>query len=190
MSDLTPVRVADVRTVAGFRPLRAEAVEPVTAPVAEQEPAESLFDQGYRVGRLDAEQAFSGERARFHELIAACEAIQPESSEILALLIAESVEMLVRATVGEVPVDVDTLLVRARSAASLIADVDGERLIRLHPDDLALINADDLPLPATADPALVPGSLRIEHATGWIEDGVAVRLDALREQLGLKERGE
>jgi flagellar biosynthesis/type III secretory pathway protein FliH len=190
MSEPRSVRVADIKAVAGFRPWGQSAVEPEAASIAEPEPRESPFDQGYRQGQWDAEQSFGAERARYRELIAACEAIQPEPSEMLALLIAESVETLVRATVGEVALDVDTLLARARCAASMVAEADGERLLCLHPDDLALLDNCDLPLPASADATVRPGSLRVEHPTGWIEDGIAVRLDALREQLGLREPAE
>ena len=123
-------------------------------------------------------------------MISASEAFEPEPSEALALLIAESVELLVRLTVGEVLIDKVTLLARAKRAAALVSELDSAQLLHLHPDDLALVGTDSLPLPVVANPSMTRGSLRIEHPTGWIEDGVAVRLDALREQLGLKEPGE
>lgn len=192
MSELVPVRIADARPVAGFRVLRRGKPEPIAVPqpAMRNEPPEDPFEEGYRRGQKDAEQSFAKERARFRAVIAACDAFQPEPSEALALLIAESVEMLVRVTVGDVSIDSATLLSRAQRAAALAGDVDATRLLHLHPDDLALVGQDNLPLAAVADASITPGSLRIDHPTGSIEDGVAVHLEALREQLGLKEQAE
>lgn len=190
MSEFVPVRIADARPVAGFRPARQPAPEPVAVLVPEPEPEENPFDVGYRQGRSDAVQSFADERAQYRALIAACEALQPEPSEALAMLIAESVELLVRATIGEVSIDAATLSDRARRAAALVGEVDSARLLHLNPEDLALVGADMIPLAVVADAGITRGSIRIEHSTGWIEDGVALHLDALREQLGLKERSE
>lgn len=186
MSDLQTIPLAEARPLPGFRPLwRHVAVSAaVVAPPAE--PAEDPFALGYRQGLADAEQAFAGERAQFAALVAACDALQPEPSEELALLIAETVERLVRLTAGELALDTDLLLMRARRAASLIAEAERAGTLRLHPEDLALLDLSALPLQAVADPGLPRGSLRIEDSTGWVEDGVATHLEALREQLGLE----
>jgi flagellar biosynthesis/type III secretory pathway protein FliH len=189
MSELQPLRVADIRLDPGFRPLRRP---PVNEPQAAEQPsiaanAADPFDEGYRQGQSDCEQAFAAERERYRTLIAACEAFQPEPSEPLALFIAETVEILVRTTVGEVSVDKARLIERARIVADLVSELDGTRLIHLNPADCTLIEPCSLPLAVVADTSVTPGSLRIEHAAGWIEDGVEVHLDALREQLGLKE---
>lgn len=184
MSELVPVRLSDLRPAAGFRPLWAVA-SVVAEPAAE--PAEDPFAEGYREGFAEAERSFYEERERIAALLSACEAFQPGPSEELALLIAETVEGLVRLTVGEVEIDVALLLDRARRAAALVAAADGARTIRLHPDDLALIAPGTLPLAAAPDPGLSRGSLRIEDSVGWVEDGVSIHLEALREQLGLSE---
>ncbi len=102
------------------------------------------------------------------------------------MLIAETVERLVRLTAGELALDTDLLLARARRAATLVADAASAGTLHLHPDDLALLDPSALPLQAIADPGLARGSLRIEDSTGWVEDGVATHLEALREQLGLE----
>lgn len=182
MSELVPVRVMDARPAAGFRPLWA-----ATPPIAPEpaEPVEDPFAAGYGKGLAEARQAFSAEREQTLALLRACEALQPEPSEELALLIAETVDGLVRMTVGEVEIDGALLLERARRAAALVALADAERTMHLHPDDLALLDPSDLPIAAVADLGVPRGSLRIEDSSGWVEDGVSVHLDALREQLGL-----
>lgn len=185
MSELVPVRVADARPAGGFRPrwaiVPSEAIssEPTTGPI------EDPFVLGYRQGFAEAEKAIAGERERIAALLAACEAFQPEPSEELALLIAETVDSLVRLTVGEVEIDCARLLERARRAAALVAEADAARTLHLHPDDLALLEPGALPLEAVSDASLSRGSLRIEDSLGWVEDGVSIHLQALREQLGL-----
>ena len=185
MSELLSVRISDARPPAGFRPtwlgLRSEIVTPEPFP----EPAGDPFGEGYRQGFAEAELARSEERKRMTALLAACEALQAEPSEELALLIAETVDGLVRLTVGEVEIDARLLLERCRRAAAIIAVADGARTLRLHPEDLALLEQAALPITAISDPGLARGSLRIEDSAGWVEDGVSVHLDALREQLGL-----
>ena len=54
----------------------------------------------------------------------------------------------------------------------MLARADDERVLRLHPDDLALI-AGQLPegLPVLADPVLERGGLRVETSNGGVEDG-------------------
>lgn len=185
MSELIPVRITDARPMPGFRPLWAAAPAAVTTSEPVVEATEDRFEEGYRLGFADAEQTFCVERERHAALLAACEIFQPEPSEELALLIAETVEGLVRLAAGEVEIDAGLLLERARRAAALVAAADTARTLYLNPDDLALIDPDALPLVAVPDPDLSRGSLRIEDSAGWVEDGVSIHLDALREQLGL-----
>ncbi|HET8749856.1 MAG TPA: flagellar biosynthetic protein [Sphingomicrobium sp.] len=189
MSDCTPIRITDARPVPGFRRLGEDALSARSSAAAPEETPEDSYAQGYGQGSRDAEQRFEAERGRLNALIAACEALQPEPSEELALLIAHSVEALVRITVGETKIDRDKLLTRARGAAALIADANSARTLHLNPDDIALIDSASLPLVVVADPSLAPGTVRVDDSKGWIEDGVAIHLDALREQLGLKELG-
>jgi flagellar assembly protein FliH len=190
MSELITVRLADARSVAGFRP-RFAVVPSDVVPVAAEPAVDSApFEQGYREGVADAAQASAEERNRLLALLAACEALRPEPSEGLALHIAEAVETLVRLVAGEVSIDVGLLAERARLAAAMVADADGTRTLRLHPDDLAIVDPAALPLAVTGDPSIKRGSLRVEDCAGWVEDGVAERIELLREQLGLKEHAE
>jgi flagellar assembly protein FliH len=192
MSELSPVRLADARPVAGFRPIVRSGPGPA-APVLSQpapQPLEDPFELGYRKGFGDAEEAFEAERSRLGGLVASLEALQAEPSEELALLIAETVHGLVRLIAGEVAVDPELLVARARSAAAIIAKADGARTLHLHPEDIALLDVAALPLVVIPDPGLERGSVRVEDSAGWVEDGVATHLERLREQLGLKAQVE
>lgn len=185
MSELLSVRITDARPAAGFRPMWLGLHSEVVTPEPLPEPAEDPFGEGYRQGVAKAELAHSEERRRMSALLAACETLRPEPSEELALLIAETVDVLVRQTVGEVEIDGALLLERCRRAAAVIAVADGDRTLRLHPEDLALFEPAALPITAIGDPDIARGSLRIEDSAGWVEDGVSIHLEALREQLGL-----
>jgi flagellar assembly protein FliH len=56
----------------------------------------------------------------------------------------------------------------------MLARADDERVLRLHPDDFALIGK-ALPdeLEVRSDPALERGALRLESVNGGVEDGPA-----------------
>lgn len=192
MSELVPVRLSEVRPTAGFRANLRSGSGPAAPVLSQPAPQieEDLFAQGYRKGLEDAERAFAADRANLHALLASCRALQPEPSEELALLIAETVEGMVRKIAGEAAIDPALLLARTRKAAALIAEADGARTLCLHPDDIALVDAAALPLGVTADSSLSRGSVRIEDSAGWVEDGVPIHLERLREQLGLREEAE
>ena len=109
--------------------------------------------------------------------------LKPEPTGALAMLLAETVDRLVRQVVGEVEIDGMTLLARAREAAELIGKDTEPSQLRCHPDDAALLEAAALDIELVADPALERGALVLETGHGWIEDGPAVRLDRLRAAL-------
>jgi flagellar assembly protein FliH len=192
MSKLSPIRIAEARPAAGFRPIVRCGPGPA-APVLSQpapQPVEDPFEHGYRKGLKDAEQAFEAERSRLATLVASFEALQGEPSEELALLIAETVHGLVRLIAGEAAVDPELLVARARSAAAIVAEANGARTLHLHPEDIPLLDVAALPLVVIPDSGLERGSVRVEDSAGWVEDGVATHLERLREQLGLKAQVE
>lgn len=141
------------------------------------------YAQGYADARATIEKEIAAERDAIARLAGSLEALKPEATGALALLLAETVDRLVRQVVGEVEIDGLTLLARAREAAELIGkDTEPSRL-RAHPDDAAILEAADLEIELVADPALERGALVLETGHGWIEDGPAVRLERLRANL-------
>jgi flagellar assembly protein FliH len=89
----------------------------------------------------------------------------------------------VREIVGEVEIDGLRLLSRAKAAAALIGEASEPARLRVNPEDAALLADAELELTIEADPELPRGSVLIETAGGWIEDGPAVRLERLRAEL-------
>ena len=106
--------------------------------------------------------------------------LQPEPSNALALMLAETVDRLVRQIVGNAPVDGAMILSRANAAAATIGEEAQQARLRVHPDDLGFFTDAELPVPIVGDATLARGSVRLDTATGWIEDGHDVRLDYLR----------
>jgi flagellar assembly protein FliH len=66
----------------------------------------------------------------------------------------------------------------------MLARADDDRVLRLHPDDINILG-DTLPsaLRVESDPALSPGTVRIETAQGGVEDGPVQWRQALAEAL-------
>lgn len=187
MSDLSPINFVGVRPLDGFRPWFSHSLEPVgvTAPAAAI--SDEAYADGFAAGRREAELAFSQERIRFRELIAAAECMRAEPTEELSCLIASAVEMLVRQTVGETDVNRDLLVARAKRAAATIGEASAPGVLYVHPEDARLLHGAELSPTIAIDDKLMRGSLRIETACGSVEDGIATHLAALSEQIGLKD---
>jgi flagellar assembly protein FliH len=156
------------------------------APSAEEEAQtreDLAFAKGIAEGRALAEAEFAAERAALLTLAETLPTLKPEPTLPLALMLAETVDRLVRGIVGEVEVDGLTLLARAKAAAALIGQATQPACLRAHPDDAVLLAQAALDVAVEPDLALPRGTLMIETAEGWIEDGPAVRLDRLRAEL-------
>lgn len=138
------------------------------------------FAAGFSEGRRTVEMEVAAERDALLRLAETIEALRPEPHHELGLLLAETVERLVRQIVGEVTLDKDIILSRANAAAELIAEEATPARMRLSPEDHARLIGADLPVEMVADAALVPGMVLVETGEGWIEDGPEVGLEKLR----------
>ena len=95
-----------------------------------------------------------------------------------------TVEVLCNAALAPLAIDPAALTSRIARAAALLSRADDERLLRLHPDDLVLVEQALPPgLPVAPDPALPRGTVRIESAQGGVEDGPEAWRAALAEAL-------
>jgi flagellar assembly protein FliH len=180
---LQAISVLDARAEPSpYRPTMRHGIPAVSQ--ASAIPETTAWDEG----RMAAAQEWEDERSAMLTLIAAAQALQPEPSEELAALIAETVLLLVSDIVGQVEVDRDGLLRRAKRAAAQIGECDNARVLLAHPQDVALLADANLSLTIMADPLAEPGSIRIDCSPGWIEHGTSIYLDSLRSELGLAER--
>jgi flagellar assembly protein FliH len=141
------------------------------------------YARGLADGRRTLEAELAADRDALVRLAEVLPSLKPESTLPLALLLAETVDRLVREIVGEVDIDGLKLLSRAKAAAALIGEATQPARLRVHPEDAVLLRQADLDVAVEADPALARGAVLVETAEGWIEDGPAVRLERLRTEL-------
>ncbi|MFM6832233.1 MAG: FliH/SctL family protein [Novosphingobium sp.] len=200
MSDaLRAVSLADLGTAsAGFAHDRRffreilQALPHVQEPVPEQEePADPVADawaEGYARGMGDAQEAAAQIIAEQETARAAIELslakLDAAMQEDLKDRLRETVQALCEAAIAPAALDPDGLIRRVEVAAAMLARAQDERVIRLHPEDLALIAAR---LPEdwhfVPDGALERGAVRVEGAAGGVEDGPEHWRQAIAEAL-------
>lgn len=161
-----------------------------TAVPAEEpdDPLARAWHDGYAAGfaeaaaaaRTEAEAADAA-RARIEIALARLDADQAEQ---LRQKLFITVEALCETALAPLALDRDALVARVARAAAMLARADDERVLRLHPDDLALVKS-HLPqgLEVQGDPALERGALRVESSNGGVEDGPAHWRRAIAEAL-------
>lgn len=159
-----------------------EPAEPEPDPLAEawaRGHAEGLAEA--RAEAAAARIAADAARARF---AFAFERLDAELAEGLRLKLRDTVVALCEATLAPLVIEPQALARRVAAAAALFQRIDDERVIRLHPDDLAVVGP---LLPAEwsfrPDAALAAGTIRVETADGGAEDGPAEWRRALVEAL-------
>ena len=149
--------------------------------------AEALIAQGYadglNEGRRLAMIEMEEERAALQRLAGSLECLNPEGSDGLAAMLANSVKRLVTQIVGEVEINADTLAERTQAVAAMIAEETAPSRLRLHPTDVARLAGANIAVEMVGDPLLAPGTIVLDTGTGWVEDGPHVRLEKLRTQL-------
>jgi flagellar assembly protein FliH len=144
---------------------------------------EEAYALGCEEGRRTVEAEFAAERDALGRLAESLAVLRPEPANALALLLAETVDRLVRQVAGEVEVDGALLIARANAAALLIGREVEPTKLRVHPADLHYLETAGLEVPLEADPSLTRGAIVLETGHGWVEDGPAVRLERLRAEL-------
>ena len=195
MSDSTvrAIRIVDAASPkSGFVPGNFARIDNVISmqnvqPIGEWAAGADRYELGFEEGRRTAQDAFEIERAALQRLVESAGALQPESSEELAMLIGETVYRLVTDIVGKVEIDADCLTRRASAAAALIAECDNARTLCVNPDDIPLLEGLRTSLKIDGDSSLARGDVRIDCSAGWIEHGTSLYLDALRSELGLMD---
>ena len=147
------------------------------------------FDEGYARG-YDAAcaeaETRAREEARGREAITlALHRMDERLVEDLRQRLITTVQALCETSLLPLAIDPAGLAARAQKAAALFARAGDERVICIHPDDLALIH-DRLPAdtPLREDATLERGALRIETPHGGLEDGPEQWKRAIAEELG------
>ena len=130
------------------------------------------FLEGHAAGRAEAEAQAASMGNAAARLTLAFSRLDAEMEEQLRQRLVETVAALCEDALAPLALDRDLLSLRVTRAVALFSRADDERVIRLNPDDLEAVRA---ALPADwaflPDPALAPGALRVETASGGAEDG-------------------
>lgn len=154
------------------------------------DPIQGAFDAGFAAGEAEAKAKHDASKANHTARIAALDAAftKMEISETREL--GQKMQQLVLAlceqTMAPLAVDKEALARRVEAASAMLMRAQDERKVRLHPDDIALIQ-DIVPagLDLLPDGSLARGALRIETEDGGVEDGPATWRAALEEALGI-----
>lgn len=178
------------RSDARFAPLgEAPPAFDTSMPEAHAEdPVAVAFAEGYATGAAEA-QARAAERAAADAaaregLALSIMRLDAELAEQLRQRLRDTVAALCEATIAPLALDENALFERIERALAMFVRADDERVLRLHPDDIALLSgrfaADWQVVP---DRALERGSLRVETASGGVEDGPEMWRRAIAEAL-------
>lgn len=148
------------------------------------DPLEAAHAAGYAEGvaatRAAVDEASARDQALLAGLLEQIQAGDRIDREAVAARLRQTVLLLVGKLVGEIGVSAELLKGRIETAADLLADATESAMLRVHPEDVALL---DGRLPKTifpvGDPAVARGSFVLEAASTIVEDGPALWLEQL-----------
>jgi flagellar assembly protein FliH len=152
------------------------------------DPISAAHAAGYEEGRAaaldDLEATQARERALLEQVSIALASAAHFDRERMAGHLRQTVLHLVAKMVGEIGIAPDILAARINAASDLLADKAESALLRLHPDDVALVHGK---LPASifpvGDPHLARGAFVIESASTVVEDGPDLWLEQLAQAI-------
>ena len=156
---------------AGWNPLDAKS---------HIDPIETAHAAGYAAGLAAARADETRDADLIADLSAALGAGDHVDRARIAEQLRRTVLMLVEKLVGEVGISSDKLAQRIDGAVDLLADAAESAILRVHPDDVALL-AGRLPATifAVGDAGVARGGFVLESASTIVEDGPAHWLEQL-----------
>jgi len=170
----------------GWDPFEAAAA--VAEPTPFIDPVATARAAGYEEGLATAmaEMTANAERDRalLADLGAALRSEDRLDRERIARQLRQTVLFLVARLVGEAGVSADLLAGRIEAAADMLADSAESALLRVHPDDVPLLEG-KLPRAvfAAGDANVARGSFVLESASTIVEDGPELWLEQLAQTI-------
>lgn len=169
----------DADPTAGWDMMDADA--PIPACVEQVEAARIAgYHEGLADAAIAADAVVAQERALLEQIAAAVKAGGAIDRAALAEALRRTVTMLVTQMVGDIGVSAPLLAARVEAATDLLADASESAILRVHPDDVPLLEGR---LPSTifavGDEQVARGSFVLEAASTIVEDGPAMWLDQL-----------
>lgn len=167
----------DANPTAGWDPLDPVSESSFIDPLAAAHAAG--YEEGLAAAAAAARESAARDTALLGDLATALGADRIDRERIAGQL-RQTVLFLVSKVVGEVGIAPDVLAGRVETAADLLADSAESALLRVHPDDVALLEG-RLPksIFAAGDAGIARGSFVLESASTIVEDGPELWLDQL-----------
>lgn len=155
-----------------------EFVDPITAARA------AGYAEGLAAGRAEADAVAAQQAALLQQVSDALAQGAHFDRERMAGHLRQTVLHLVSKMIGESGVAPDVLAARIEAATDMLADSAESAILRLHPDDIALVQ-DHLPKTVfpVGDPNLARGGFVIESASTIVEDGPDMWLEQLAQAI-------
>ncbi|WP_373488501.1 hypothetical protein [Blastomonas sp.] len=155
---------------------------------------EAQIADAYRIGHADGvEQARAEQQASDAATLAlasAITALRPQLSESLCAMLLGAMKAMLERSSGFTAPDAAVLERHVASLAALVTkDMRGAAL-HVHPADLELLGDAECGLVLTPDTSLRRGTVSLNHADGWIEQGTQPMLDALQGLIDDMESGQ
>ena len=168
---------------AGWDPLDANAppsafVDPVTAAHA------AGYAEGVETTLAEIEATGERDRALLADLAQALQDDDRIDRDAVARRLRQTVLFLVTRLVGEIGIAPDLLARRITAAAEMLSDAAESAILRVHPDDVALLEG-KLPRQvfAVGDLAVARGAFVLESASTIVEDGPDLWLEQLAQAI-------
>jgi flagellar assembly protein FliH len=173
-------------------PRFASAAMPPAAPLEPDtpDPLALAYAEGHAAGMAEAhattQAAAAAADAARASLSFSFARLDAELAENLRHKLHETVVALSESVLQPLAIDATALSRRIEAAVAMFVRADDERIIRLHPEDFAVV-AGTLPpdWQFVPDASLERGGLRVETASGGIEDGPLQWRAAITEALRL-----
>lgn len=155
-----------------------EFVDPIAAARA------AGYAEGLAAGRAEADAAAAQQTALLQQVSDALAQGAQFDRERMAGHLRQTVLHLVAKMIGETGVAPDVLAGRIEAATDMLADSAESAILRLHPDDVALVQ-DHLPKTVfpVSDPNITRGGFVIESASTIVEDGPDMWLEQLAQAI-------
>lgn len=153
-----------------------------------RDPLRAAWQEGFAAGQAEAEAAAlalsQSEHTARERIELALARLDGEQAEELRRKLFSLVEALCESALAPLALDRDALARRIARAAEMLSRADDDKVLRLHPGDLALVDQ-RLPdgLAVVPDPALERGAIRLESGSGGVEDGPSHWRRAITEAL-------
>ncbi|PAX07938.1 flagellar biosynthesis protein FliH [Sphingomonas lenta] len=166
----------------GWNPLDPSLDEPVLDPL--QAAREAGYAEGFAAATAALAQAEERDRAMLGSLVEALGQAGRIDRDAMAGRLRATVMLLVGRLVGEVGVSADLLSRRVVAATDLLAEKSESALLRVHPDDVQLLEG-KLPdnVFAAGDANVDRGSFVLEAASTVVEDGPELWLEQLAQAI-------